>query len=64
VLIPMPMAPPMAIGSGPGAIGLDTGGPRPYGAPPRGLGQRLPWILVGALVVAVAALVAYIVIGA
>jgi hypothetical protein len=33
-------------------------------APPPSLGQRLPWILVGALGVAVAALVAYIVIGA
>ncbi len=68
VPIPMPMAPPMAIGSGPGTLGHDglgpAGGPRGYPQASRGLGQRLPWILVGALVVAVAALVAYIVIGA
>jgi hypothetical protein len=68
VPIPVPMAPPMVLGSGPGAIGSEALGP-PGGLrarhpeAPRGFGQRLPWILVGVLVVAVTALVAYIVIG-
>jgi hypothetical protein len=40
-----------------------AGGARSHARPP-GLAQRLPWIMVGVLVVAVVALVAYIVMGA
>jgi tRNA A-37 threonylcarbamoyl transferase component Bud32 len=58
VPIPVPMAAPVAVGSGPGALA------GPQAVPARSLGQRLPWILVGALGVAVAALVAYIVMNA
>ena len=56
--MPMPVAAPTAfpplIPSG------RTSAPRPI-ARPAGFAQRLPWILVGALGVAVLALVAYIV---
>jgi tRNA A-37 threonylcarbamoyl transferase component Bud32 len=59
VPVPVPMAPPMAVGMPP------RGGLPPYGPPPPpGLAQRLPWILVGALVMAVVALLAYIVVSA
>jgi tRNA A-37 threonylcarbamoyl transferase component Bud32 len=68
VPIPVPMAAPV------GGAELDRarqlamlpsrGAPAAHAPPPPGLGQRLPWILVGALGVAVAVLVAYIVIGA
>jgi tRNA A-37 threonylcarbamoyl transferase component Bud32 len=71
VPIPVPMPAPVAadelgarMGSGARPALQPLAGPHPYGAPPPTLGQRLPWILVGALGVAVAALVAYIVIGA
>jgi hypothetical protein len=68
VPIPVPMAAPVG-GSvlergRPMAMMSPRGGPAGDAAPPPSLGQRLPWILVGALGVAVAALVAYIVIGA
>jgi tRNA A-37 threonylcarbamoyl transferase component Bud32 len=78
VPMPVPMAPPLATGSGPGAhgaadhgrpvIGHPPGSLAPYSqpapAPAPGLGQRLPWILVGALGMAVMALLAYIVVSA
>ncbi len=60
------MAPPLMVPGGPGAPDAmappSLAHPRGRAAPPRGLAQRLPWILVGALAVAVAALLAYIVI--
>ncbi|HWO20876.1 MAG TPA: serine/threonine-protein kinase [Kofleriaceae bacterium] len=71
-----PMASPLAAGSGPGGPGAPDGEPGwlvvgpppgsllPYSPPPPGLAQRLPWILVGALGMAVMALLAYIVVGA
>ena len=41
-----------------------AGPPPPPGPPAPGVAQRLPWILVGALVMAVVALLAYIVVSA
>jgi eukaryotic-like serine/threonine-protein kinase len=69
VPVPVPMAPPLRTPGAPGAPGSPgaiappaLAHPQAPAAPPRGLAQRLPWILVGALGVAVAALLAYIVI--
>jgi serine/threonine protein kinase len=65
VPMPMPMSPPMLVGGG--LPGRAPEAPAPFArppAPPPSFAQRLPWILVGALGVAVAALVAYIVMGA
>jgi hypothetical protein len=57
------MAPPLAAPVAPGAMAPPSLAlPHAHGAPRQGLAQRLPWILVGALGVAVAALLAYIVI--
>ena len=64
VLVPVPVPVPMPV---PAAAPVPPAAPfvrGPAAAPPApGFGQRLPWILVGALGVAVAALVAYIVMG-
>jgi hypothetical protein len=61
---PPPMPPPMAVAAPTAFPPLvppsRASGPRPVARPP-GFAQRLPWILVGALGVAVLALVAYIV---
>jgi tRNA A-37 threonylcarbamoyl transferase component Bud32 len=64
--IPVPMSPPIAAAGGPGAsaAGASLTPPAALARASPGLGQRLPWLLVGALAMAVAALLAYIVIGA